>query len=73
MEATVAEMIEEVHRQNSSSLVYNNEISLASIIRVAYYSAVRSYTIVRELPVREGLCGYGLCTEAAVNAVSSCG
>lgn len=53
-EATVAEMIEEVHRQNSSSLVYNNEISLASIIRVAYYSAVRSYTIVRELPSGKG-------------------
>lgn len=50
----VAEMIEEVHRKNSSSLVYNNEISLASIIRVAYYSAVKDYTLIRELPTGEG-------------------
>jgi len=34
--------------------VYNNEISLASVIQVAYYSAMREYVVVRELPAGEG-------------------
>lgn len=53
-EAAVAEMIQNVHMENSSSLVYNNEISLASVIRVAYYTATRDYTLIRELPTGEG-------------------
>lgn len=53
-EDTVAQMIQEVHMQTSSSLVYNNEVSLASVIQVAYYSATRSYTIVREMPAGDG-------------------
>ena len=40
--------------QNSSSLVYNNEVSLASIIQLAYYTAAKEYTIIRELPAGEG-------------------
>ena len=53
-EAAVAEMIQTVHMENTSSLVYNNEISLASVIQVAYYSAMRDYTLVRELPAGDG-------------------
>jgi len=53
-EAAVARMIQSVHMENASSLTYNNEISLASIIRVAYYSATREYTLFRELPTGEG-------------------
>jgi len=53
-EKTVAKMIGDVHRKYSSSLVYNNEISLASVVQVAYYSAMREYVIVRELPTGEG-------------------
>ena len=53
-EKTVSKMIQEVHMQNSSSLVYNNEVSLASIIKVAYYTAAREYTLIRELPTGEG-------------------
>lgn len=53
-EKTVAEMIQNVHMQNSSSLVYNNEVSLASVIQVAYYTAAKDYTLIRELPTGEG-------------------
>jgi len=53
-EKAVANMIGDVHRRHSSSLAYNNEVSLASVVQVAYYSAMREYVIVRELPTGEG-------------------
>lgn len=53
-EELVASMIEEVHMQNASSLVYNNEVSLASIVQAAYYTAVRRYTLIREMPAGNG-------------------
>ena len=53
-ERTVAQMIQEVHMQNSSSLIYNNEISLSSVIALAYYSACRDYTLIREMPTGNG-------------------
>jgi len=53
-EETVAKMVGDVHRKYSSSLVYNNEISLASVVQVAYYSAMKDYTLVRELPTGDG-------------------
>ncbi len=53
-EKAVAQMIQEVHMQSSSSLVYNNEISLSSVIALAYYSACRDYILVRELPAGNG-------------------
>ena len=53
-EKSVAQMIQEVHMQSSSSLIYNNEISLSSVIALAYYSACRDYTLVRELPTGNG-------------------
>lgn len=53
-ENAVAQMIQEVHMQNSSSLVYNNEISLSSVIALAYYSACKDYTLIRELPAGNG-------------------
>lgn len=53
-ETTVANMIQNVHMENSSSLVYNNEVSLASVIQVAYYTATKDYTLIRELPAGEG-------------------
>ncbi len=53
-ERTVAQMIQEVHMQNSSSLVYNNEISLGSVIALAYYSAYRDYTLIGDMPVGNG-------------------
>lgn len=53
-EKTVAQMIQEVHMQNVSSLVYNNEISLSSEIALAYYSACKDYTLIREMPTGSG-------------------
>lgn len=53
-EKTVAQMIQEVHMQSSSSLIYNNEISLSSVIALAYYSACRDYTLIREMPAGNG-------------------
>lgn len=53
-ERTVAQMIQEVHMQNSSSLVYNDEVSLSSVIALAYYSACRDYTLIREMPTGNG-------------------
>ncbi len=53
-ERTVEQMIQEVHMQNSSSLVYNNEISLSSVIVLAYYSACKDYILIREMPSGNG-------------------
>ncbi len=53
-EDKVAKMIHDVHTANSSSLVYNNEVSLSSIIMLAYYSAAKDYTVIREMPTGEG-------------------
>jgi hypothetical protein len=50
----VAERIDECHMENTSILNYNNENSLASCITLAYYTARKAYTIIRELPS-----GYG--------------
>jgi hypothetical protein len=53
-EEAVAEQIDECHMQNTSILKYNDENSLASCITLAYYTARKEYTIIRELPA-----GYG--------------
>ncbi|MDO5406624.1 MAG: AAA family ATPase [Eubacteriales bacterium] len=53
-EERVAEMIQDVHTQNTSSLIYNNEVSLGSVITLAYYSACKDYTLIRELPAGNG-------------------
>lgn len=53
-EKVVAQMVQEVHMQNTSSIVYNNEISLSSVIALAYYSASKDYILIREMPSGEG-------------------
>jgi hypothetical protein len=53
-EMEVAELIDECHAENTSILKYNDENSLASCIALAYYTARKDYTIIRELPS-----GYG--------------
>jgi hypothetical protein len=53
-EEEVAEKLDECHMQNTSILKYNDENSLASCISLAYYTARKEYTIIRELPT-----GYG--------------
>lgn len=44
-----AEIIEQVHYENTSILQYNNENSLSCVLSLAYYSAKKSYTMYREL------------------------
>jgi len=53
-EKAVEQMIQEVHMRNSSSLMYNNEISLSSVITLAYYSACKDYVLIREMPTGNG-------------------
>lgn len=50
----VAEIIEQVHDENTSILQYNNENSLSCILSLAYYSAKKKYTIYRELAGGKG-------------------
>lgn len=50
----VAEILEEVHRKNTSIIAYKNELSLSVTLALAYYSAKNSYEIFRELPSGNG-------------------
>ncbi|MDE6020727.1 MAG: ATP-binding protein [Ruminococcus sp.] len=53
-EEKVAEIIEEVHRQNTSIIQYNNENSLSCVLSLAYYSAKKDYVMYRELAGGDG-------------------
>lgn len=53
-ETEVAQMIDEVHTENTSILTYNDENSLSCVISLAYYNAVNEYTRIRELPTQKG-------------------
>lgn len=50
----VAEIINQVHMENTSIFSYNNENSLACVIELAYYSAMNEYIKIRELPTGKG-------------------
>lgn len=53
-EKRVAEIIEQVHQDNTSILQYNDENSLSCVLSLAYYSAQKSHTITREAPAGKG-------------------
>lgn len=53
-ENAVADALELIHESVSSVLQYNDETSLSSAITIAYYTAKRYYSIVRELPAGKG-------------------
>lgn len=53
-EKKVAEIIEQVHQDNTSILQYNDENSLSCVLSLAYYSAQKSYIITREAPAGKG-------------------
>ncbi len=53
-ENKVADIVEEIHRQNTSVIAYNNELSLSVTLSLAYYSARKQYEIVREFPSGDG-------------------
>lgn len=50
----VAKGIDRIHMANTSVLAYHNELSLSYVITLAYYSAQKSYTLVREMPAGKG-------------------
>ena len=50
----VAEMIADVHSENTSVIQYNDENSLACVLTLAYYSAQDTYAVYRELQGGEG-------------------
>ena len=52
--ALVAERLEQIHEANTSVLAYNNENSLSCAVTIAYYSARKDYTMIRELPTGKG-------------------
>ncbi|MDD7176763.1 MAG: AAA family ATPase [Lachnospiraceae bacterium] len=51
---TVAELLDAAHMENTSILTYNNENSLSCVIAIAYYSAMKDYTMIWELPSGKG-------------------
>ena len=50
----VAERLEQIHEASTSVLAYNNENSLSCAVTIAYYSARKDYTMIRELPAGKG-------------------
>ena len=50
----VARRIDAVHIDNTSILSYHNENSLSCVITLAYFSAQKDYTLIRELPAGKG-------------------
>ncbi len=53
-EDAVAEAIDNVHRESTSILQYNDENSLACVVTLAYYYAKKEYVCHRELPTGNG-------------------
>ena len=50
----VAKGVEICHEDNTSILLYNNENSLSCVISLAFYSARKSYRMIRELSTGKG-------------------
>ena len=56
---TVAEKIEKIHMEYASSVQYNNESSLSSVLTIAYLSSMQFYfKPVRELPTGKGFADF---------------
>jgi len=53
-EEEVAAQIDGVHMDTASILNYNDENALSCVISLAYYSARKYYTLVREMPAGKG-------------------
>ena len=53
-EKNVADGLDQAHTNISSILTYNDEASLACAVRLAYFSAIRDYKLIRELPTGKG-------------------
>ena len=64
----VAKGVDEVHRQNTSVLKYNDENSLACVLSLAFYTARSRYSMTRELPAGKGFADIVLVPRRNVNA-----
>lgn len=53
-EEAVARRIDQIHAETTSILSYNDENSLSCVISIAYYSAKKDYTLIREFPSGKG-------------------
>ena len=51
---TIAQIIEKVHRENTSIIKYNDENSLSCIVGLSYFTAKNRYHILREYPAGNG-------------------
>ncbi|MDD6456532.1 MAG: PD-(D/E)XK nuclease domain-containing protein, partial [Lachnospiraceae bacterium] len=51
---TVAQLLDAAHMENTSVLTYNDENSLSCVIAIAYYSSMKEYSMIRELPTGKG-------------------
>ena len=58
-EETVAKEIEKIHTEYASSIQYNNENSLSSVLTIAYLSSMKYYyKPIRELPTGRGFADF---------------
>ena len=53
-EKAVAEAVEKIHQDNTSIIKYNDENSLSCVLSLAYYTALKDYVMIRELPAGKG-------------------
>ncbi len=63
----VAAAIEQCHQDSTSILEYNDENSLACIITIAYYAAIKDFIVIRELPTGKGFADLVLLPKRNVN------
>lgn len=55
----VVEVVERIHTQFASTIQYNDENSLSSVLTIAYFAAMQYYFIpIRELPAGRGFADY---------------
>ena len=52
---TVAELINEIHDEDTATVFYNNEQALRSVVKMAYLSSVDYYTKMEELSAGKGI------------------
>ena len=68
-ESAVALGVERAHEDASSIISYNDENALACTLRLAFFSAVRRWRIVREVPAGKGFADLVLIPLASVRGV----
>lgn len=53
--AYVAELVDEIHNEDTASVFYNNEQALRSVIKMAYLSSMDYYVKAEEIPAGKGI------------------